>query len=281
MKFRFTFLLPMIPMFIGCTPIAVITPTSPDTFEARATDYKGIFGSMESLKSDVDKQILEFAQGKGQKIVTLSTTEHPVGIRGDWAWYAVTFRLEDPSKRVNMASSSASASANSTSSNQNPTSAIDACLKSFEWQKGNAVARVKCIDSSWNDYDPEAAAFVSEFKKQRELLAKRFDNGSIDTTEFNQLEAKAKNKMIEDVKKSVSVKSYASVDGSHYLIPSNFGFTAQEFAAEILGQAAALAPAAAAYGIGSNGGFNSGYNYGTRPRILTCVPVGGGVSSCN
>jgi len=82
----------------GCAaPSGSIQKLDDGSYLLRQEDHAGIFGSMGSLKSNVNREMTEFAEKENKMLEQLSEREHPVGLTArDWAWYEVRFKLRDP-----------------------------------------------------------------------------------------------------------------------------------------------------------------------------------------
>jgi hypothetical protein len=78
-------------------PDAGVVKVSGNVHEIMDVDYRGIFGSEESLiKRGVD-QAQEFAAAQGKVAVPIEARIHRVGILADWAWFYYKFSLAAPS----------------------------------------------------------------------------------------------------------------------------------------------------------------------------------------
>jgi len=88
----------------GCS---VVTETAPDTgvlligenvYEIMDTDYRGIFGSENSLMDRNLKKVERFSLERNMVAVPLEARIHRVGILADWAWFYYKFKLVEPIK---------------------------------------------------------------------------------------------------------------------------------------------------------------------------------------
>nr|WP_321271864.1 SHOCT domain-containing protein [uncultured Tolumonas sp.] len=86
----------------GCSSVTDVVPdekvlnVNGNTYEILDVDYRGIFGSENSLKSSVITQADKFAKSQGMVASPLSARIHRVGILGDWAWFYYKFNLVSP-----------------------------------------------------------------------------------------------------------------------------------------------------------------------------------------
>jgi hypothetical protein len=85
-------LIVLLALFSGCSTKSDIVKQNDGTYIARATDYKGIFGSGAGLMGDVSKQVNELAAKEGKQVQVISDHLDPVA-PGKFAWYEMRFRL--------------------------------------------------------------------------------------------------------------------------------------------------------------------------------------------
>lgn len=77
-------------------PSTSVVPVSGSIYEIMDVDYRGIFGSEESLKERNVEQAVAFASERNKVAVPILARIHRVGIMGDWAWFYYKFSLAAP-----------------------------------------------------------------------------------------------------------------------------------------------------------------------------------------
>lgn len=88
-------------VLLGCAlPSGSIIKQGDGSYTLRKEDHAGIFGNMGILKSNVEKEVIEFAKKENKELFILGDNQHPVGIAGDWAWYEMRFKLIDPKQKA-------------------------------------------------------------------------------------------------------------------------------------------------------------------------------------
>jgi hypothetical protein len=86
----------------GCAAVTTSVPNegveevSENTYEIMDVDYRGVFGSEESLIRGNVKKSTAFASSHNKVAVPIKARIHRIGIMGDWAWFYYKFSLVDP-----------------------------------------------------------------------------------------------------------------------------------------------------------------------------------------
>jgi len=86
----------------GCASVPDVVPDeeilhiSGNMYETLDVDYRGIFGSEESLKNNAIARADKFAKSRGKVASPVSARAHRVGILADWAWFYYRFELVEP-----------------------------------------------------------------------------------------------------------------------------------------------------------------------------------------
>ena len=71
-----------------------IIQMSPDTYMIVKEDKAGIFGGgLPKLKASIIKQANDFAASQGKIAIPLHSSERPMGIAGQWAYFEYQFRV--------------------------------------------------------------------------------------------------------------------------------------------------------------------------------------------
>lgn len=85
----------------ACSTVTEVAPNegivqvSGNVYEYFKTDYRGIFGSEESLINGVVTEADDFAKKQSMVAIPVSARVHRVGILADWAWFYYKFALVD------------------------------------------------------------------------------------------------------------------------------------------------------------------------------------------
>lgn len=82
---------------VGCAA-PVITQLSGDTYQVKATDYRGAFGKPADFVADIKKQVDDFAAREGKVVQVVSMSEVPRGVLGRFYEFDYTFKLVDPNQ---------------------------------------------------------------------------------------------------------------------------------------------------------------------------------------
>lgn len=77
-----------------------VNQVSGNVYEIFKTDYRGIFGGEESLKSEVIASADSFAKDNGKIALPITAKIHRVGILGDWAWFYYKFAIVEKSHEL-------------------------------------------------------------------------------------------------------------------------------------------------------------------------------------
>lgn len=80
-----------------------VVPLGNGKYEILDVDYRGIFGSENSLKDSVLEVAQQYADSMGKQVNVLHARRHRVGVLGDWAWFYLQFALLDktvPSSQI-------------------------------------------------------------------------------------------------------------------------------------------------------------------------------------
>ncbi len=86
----------------ACSTVTDVVPDeevlliSGNVYETLDVDYRGIFGSEDSLKEAVFGRADKFAKAQGKVASPLEARIHRVGVTADWAWFYYKFKLVDP-----------------------------------------------------------------------------------------------------------------------------------------------------------------------------------------
>lgn len=89
-------------LLTGCATVTDVVPdekilnVTGNTYEIIDVDYRGIFGSENTLKSSVLTKADKFAKSKGMVASPISARIHRVGILADWAWFYYKFDIVAP-----------------------------------------------------------------------------------------------------------------------------------------------------------------------------------------
>lgn len=87
----------------GCSTVTTYAPStgvaqvSENVYEIMDVDYRGIFGSEESLIKRNVEQAETFASARNKVAVPVLARIHRVGVLADWAWFYYRFSLAAPS----------------------------------------------------------------------------------------------------------------------------------------------------------------------------------------
>lgn len=83
----------------GCSTVTTYAPStgvaqvSENVYEIMDVDYRGIFGSEESLTKRNIEQAETFASARNKVAVPVLARIHRVGLAADWAWFYYRFSL--------------------------------------------------------------------------------------------------------------------------------------------------------------------------------------------